>query len=172
MFTVEIPACTSMVVVNHLLYVTPCIEYIYAYEALDRLKVKLDLDDPMAVKFIFLLVKFKNSISKVEAKRYIERVNLKYHTIYHSVNPRENRCAHRRIYRGRRSLDIIYVDDMSNGMKMPVKNMEPEARSASHSPSGIEAPAPISRSASGGVVKTPVKEDPNTWTQVVKRNST
>jgi len=112
-----------MTLVNQLMFVTPSIESIYVYEALDRLKVNLDVDDPMALDHIFVLVKFSGLMNRVSAKKLIEQVHLNYKTIELTTNPRDNGFAHRRIYRARRALDQIIVDDCSKGIKLPIKNL-------------------------------------------------
>jgi len=123
-YTVILSPSANMVLVNQLMFVTPSLESVYAFQALDKAKVKLDADDPLALDHVFLLVTFKCCISLTAAKRLIEQVPLNYVTVYHTTNPRDNGYAHRRIYRAKRVFDGIHIDDPFPGMKAPIKYLE------------------------------------------------
>lgn len=123
LYTVILGRSPSIVLLNQLMFVTLNIESVYAYEALDRDKVAIDQDDPMAVNHVFVLVQFKEAMLLGKAKKLIEQVPLNYLTIYKTVNPRDNGFAHRRIYRAKRVFDGIHVDDTAKGQKYPVKNL-------------------------------------------------
>jgi len=123
-YTVIIPSTTSMVMLNHLMYVTTTLESMYVYEALDRVKVHLDSEDPMAINHLFAMLKFNERLSNYKVRKLVEACSLSYIKVQSTTDPKENGFAHRRVYRARRVFDIIHVDDTSRMPKPPLTNLE------------------------------------------------
>jgi len=123
-YTVVLPAFTNMVMLNQLMFVTPTLESMYVYEALERDKIQVDSEDLMAINHLFVMLKFKERLSNLQVRRVVEAVNLRYTKVQFTTDPKENGFAHRRIYRARRVGDMFQTDDTSRMPKPPITNLE------------------------------------------------